>query len=261
VHHDFADNPEAYYENYYRYYRRKGPKVDIRLVLVTTISVISFIQYYVKKARYKEAVDYFVSVSCLITAQKCIILIIYYMLFQVPKYRNKAIEILSSDKAIQDLLKDGKKSKMSKSELKEMQEKEIRKIIEENMDIKGSYEKPNVMDILWIQIIIFPYTLVNYLVWFFGWIIKFNILGRELGEEEKLYLLRKHLGLGKNQFNAIEEETISDYMRKELWKKENFKVWKKEQDEEMKAKMAESNRYKSYRRYMKNNKSRFTFEN
>jgi DnaJ family protein C protein 25 len=57
------DNPSAYYQNYYRYYRRKGPKVDIRLVILSTISVISFIQYFVKKARYKEAVDYFVTVS------------------------------------------------------------------------------------------------------------------------------------------------------------------------------------------------------
>lgn len=56
------DNPEAYYQNYYRYYRRKGPKVDIRLVLLFTITVISAVQYFVKKSRYDEAVNYFVSV-------------------------------------------------------------------------------------------------------------------------------------------------------------------------------------------------------
>jgi DnaJ family protein C protein 25 len=57
------DNPEFYYQNYYRYFRRKGPKVDIRLVIFSTISVISLAQYFVKKARYREAVDYFVTVS------------------------------------------------------------------------------------------------------------------------------------------------------------------------------------------------------
>lgn len=56
------DNPEAYYQNYYRYYRRKGPKVDIRLVLLVTITVISAVQYFVRKSRYDEAVNYFVSV-------------------------------------------------------------------------------------------------------------------------------------------------------------------------------------------------------
>lgn len=235
----FADHPEAYYQNYYRYYRRKGPKVDIRLVIVSTISVISFVQYFVKKARYKEAVDYFVTVQ---------------------KYRNKALEIIAGDKALQDLMKENKKSRMSKSEIKELQEKQIRKVIEENMDIRGAYEKPNIMDILWIQIIVLPYTIVMYLIWYGKWIVNFTILQKPYGEEEKLYLIRRNLGLGKHQFNAIEEDTIADYLRRELWMKDKFKVWKKAQEEEMKAKMAESNRYKSYRRYMKNNKSRITFE-
>lgn len=233
------DHPEAYYQNYYRYYRRKGPKVDIRLVIFSTISVISFVQYFVRKARYKEAVDYFVTVQ---------------------KYRNKALEIIAGDKALQDIMKESKKSRMSKTELKEMQEKQIRKVIEENMDIRGAYEKPNIMDILWIQIIILPYTIAKYLIWYARWIWNFTILQKPYGEEEKLYLIRKNLGVGVHQFNAIEEDTIDDYMRQELWKKDNFKVWKQEQEEEMKAKMAESNRYKSYRRYMKNNKSRITFD-
>jgi DnaJ family protein C protein 25 len=184
----------------------------------------------------------------------------HFLNIQIQKYRNKALEIISADKALQDALKEGKKNKLSKTELKELQEKQIREVIEENMDIKGAYEKPSIYDILWIQIIIFPYTLVMYIVWNVKWIINFTILGKEYGEEEKLHLLRKNLGLGKHQFNAIEEETIEEYLRKQLWKKDKFKAWKKVQDEEMKAKMAENNRYKSYRRYMKNNKSRMTFE-
>jgi len=103
------DHPEAYYQNYYRYYRRKGPKVDIRLVLFTTISVISLIQYFVRKSRYQEAVNYFVN---------------------VPKYRNKAMEMIASDKSLQDMKKEAKRSKLSKAELKEQQEKQIREIIE-----------------------------------------------------------------------------------------------------------------------------------
>lgn len=233
------DHPEAYYQNYYRYYRRKGPKVDIRLVVFSTISVISFVQYFVRRSRYKEAVDYFVTVQ---------------------KYRIKALEIISTDKSIQETLKENKKNKMSKSEMKELQEKQIRKIIEENMDIKGAYEKPNIMDVLWIQLLISPWTITKYIIWYIKWIVNFNILGKPYGDEEKLYLIRKNLGLGVYQFNGIEEEKIEEYLYKELWKKENFKKWKKEQEEEMKAKMAENNRYKSYRRYMKNNKSRITFD-
>ena len=36
---------EEYYSHYYRYYRRRvTPKVDVRLVIVVSISVISVIQ-------------------------------------------------------------------------------------------------------------------------------------------------------------------------------------------------------------------------
>jgi DnaJ homolog subfamily C member 25 len=167
----------------------------------------------------------------------------------VPKYRNKALEMIASDNLLKDTKKDAKRNKMSKSELKEQQEKLIREIIEEKMDIKGSYSKPSIIDILWIQLIILPYTIAKYLVWYARWTVNFTILGKPFGPEEKLYLIRKNLGLGVNQFNAIEDHTVDDYLRKELWIKEKFKAWKAEQDEEMKAKMAENNRYKSYRRY------------
>ena len=39
------DHPEEMWQNYYRYYRRRlAPKVDVRLVLIITITIISAIQ-------------------------------------------------------------------------------------------------------------------------------------------------------------------------------------------------------------------------
>lgn len=38
---------------------------------------------------------------------------------------------------------------------------------------------------------------------------------------------------------------------REIWVKENFSKWKQEKEEEQKAKLNESGRYKAYRRYMK----------
>ena len=117
------------------------------------------------------------------------------------------------------------------------------------------------IDLLWIQLIILPYTIVKYLAWYAKWIYNFHILKKAYGPEEQLYLIRKNLGIGQHQFNAIEEHTIDDYLRKELWIKEKFKVWKIEQDEEMKKSMADNPKYKAYRRYMKNNgPGRMTFE-
>ena len=39
------DHPEEMWQNYYRYYRRRmAPKVDVRLVLIVTVTIISAIQ-------------------------------------------------------------------------------------------------------------------------------------------------------------------------------------------------------------------------
>lgn len=168
--------------------------------------------------------------------------------------------MIEQDKKMRDELKEAKKNKLSKTELKDLEEKQIREVILEKMDIRGSYEKPSIYDVLWVQLVISPYTIAKYVIWFVSWTVNFTILGKPYGDEEKLHMLRKNLGMGIHQFNAIEEETIEDYLRQELWRKENFKLWKQQQEEEMKVKMAQNNRYKSYRRYMKNNKSRMTFD-
>lgn len=83
----------------------------------------------------------------------------------------------------------------------------------------------------------------------------------EYGEEEKLYLIRKNLGMGQHQFDAIDDNEKLDYLDMELWIKENFKEWKEEKEEEMKKSLAENARHKQYRRYMKNHgPGRMTFE-
>lgn len=233
------DNPEQYYRHYYRYYRRRvAPKVDVRLVVVVTISVISLIQYYSGWQRYETAIKYFVT---------------------VPKYRNKALEMIQQD-AVKQPKRTGK-NRQSKSEQKEEQEQLIRKVIEEKMDIKGAYAKPEITDILWIQLLVCPYTITKYIGWYLRWLWKFNILQHEYGLDEKLYLIRKYLGMGQHQFDGIEEEKIQEYLEMELWIKDNFKEWKMEQEEEMKKQMADNPRYKAYRRYMKNHgPGRMTFE-
>lgn len=230
------DNPDEYYSHYYRYYKRRT-KVDVRLVVLVCISVISIVQYFSRKQRYEEAIKYFMT---------------------IPKYRNKAIEIINQS---QDVAKKKLKGKLSKGELKEESEKNIRKIIEENLDIQGAYAKPQITDILWVQIFLLPYYVLKYVKWNFLWIYNFNIQRKPYGEEEKLYLIRKNMKMGINQFKGVDPEKISDYLRKELWIKEKYNIWQEEQEENMKRQMADNPRYKAYRRYMKNHgPGRMTFE-
>lgn len=232
------DNPNEYYAHYYRYYRRRvAPKVDVRVVLFVTISVISIIQYYSSWQRYDSAIKYFMSVQ---------------------KYRNRALDIAKQE----NLLPNNKKVKgKSKGEQKEELDQIIRKIIEDKMDIKGAYAKPTIMDILWIQLLIFPYTLLKYIAWYIMWIWNHNILKKPFSEEEKLYLIRRNLKMGKDQFESVEDDKKQEYLDLELWIKENFEEWKKEEEENMKKQLAESNRYKQYRRYLKNHGvGRMTFD-
>ena len=86
---------------------------------------------------------------------------------------------------------------------KEEQEQVIRKVIEEKMDIRGGYAKPSWTDILWVQIIILPWTLYNYVRWYINWIYRFTICKEEYGEPEKFYLIRKNLGLSQLEFEVI----------------------------------------------------------
>lgn len=233
------EHPEEMWRNYYRYYRRRvGPKVDVRLVLAVTISLISAGQYYFGWNNYNEAI-------------KC--------LSQVPKYRIQATEIAKTE----GLLKKDKKADRGKSkeELREEEENVIRTIIANKMDIKGGYAPPHWSEVLWVQLVILPYTLYRWAAFYLRWLWKFGIKREEYGEEEKRYVIRKNLGISVGQFSQMEEDQLEEMMELELWVKEKFKVWKAEKDAEQRIKMAQSGRYKQYRRYMKSHANdRMTFE-
>ena len=67
--------------------------------------------------------------------------------------------------------------------------------------------------------------------------------------------------LSEGQFNALADDEREDFLDQELWIRENFDEWKKAKEEEMRIKMAQSGRYKQYRRYMKNHgPDRMTFD-
>ncbi|XP_015918955.1 dnaJ homolog subfamily C member 25 homolog [Parasteatoda tepidariorum] len=232
------DNPDKVYGHYYRYYRRQmSPKVDARIVIAVTITVISVVQYLGAWSRYKSAINYLIT---------------------VPKYRLKAMEIAKEENL---LVVDKKRNKKSKEQLKEESENILKKILEERMDIRGGYSKPSLMDVLWVQLVCLPYTILKYMFWNIRWLWKFSIMKEEYGDEEKLYIIRKHLQCSQTQWEALPDEEKEECLGGELWIKENFIKWKQKKEDDMKAKYAESARYRSNRRYMKNQGSRqITFE-
>lgn len=57
--------------------------------------------------------------------------------------------------------------------------------------------------------------------------------------------------LSELQWLQKDEAEIEEYMHEELWLKENFDPWRKQKEDEIKAKLAENPNYKRYRRYLK----------
>ena len=57
------DHPEETYGNYYRYYRRRlAPQIDVRLVVVTLITIMSLVQYYSAWYNHTETIKYLATV-------------------------------------------------------------------------------------------------------------------------------------------------------------------------------------------------------
>lgn len=128
------------------------------------------------------------------------------------------------------------------------------------MDIRGGYAKPKITDVLWIQLVFLPWTMCKWTYFYARWLWKFGICKEDYGHEEKLYVIRKNMSLSQGQFDALVEEH-EDFLEEELWIKDKFKAWKQAKEDEMRAKMASSGRYKQYRRYMRNHgPDRMTFD-
>ncbi|KAK3509420.1 hypothetical protein QTP70_034172 [Hemibagrus guttatus] len=211
------DHPEQYYSHYYTYYRRRlAPKVDVRIVILVTVCAISVFQYYSWWSSYTEAINY---------------------LTTVPKYRIQATE-LAKQQGLLNRTKEKGKNRRTKEEIREEEEEIIRDIIKNKIDIKGGYQKPNISDILLFKIILFPYHMCLYVAWYCSWVYRFTIRGEDYGEEEKLYIIRKYMKMSQAQFDSLDDHLRQTFLERQLWVKENYEVYREEQEDEMKMKMA-----------------------
>ena len=70
------------------------------------------------------------------------------------------------------------------------------------MDIRGGYAKPKWTDVLWVQLFLLPITTCKWAYFYGRWLWKFGLCRQEYGEEEKLYVIRRNMGLSQLQFNV-----------------------------------------------------------
>ncbi|XP_048359453.1 dnaJ homolog subfamily C member 25 [Sphaerodactylus townsendi] len=233
------DHPEEYYSHYYHYYsRRLAPKVDVRIVILVAVCAISVFQFFSWWSSYNEAINF---------------------LATVPKYRIQATEI-ARQQGLLNRAKEKGKHRRSKEEIRKEEEEIIKDVIKNKIDIKGGYQKPQLYDILLFQILLTPFYVFKYIAWWCWWIYCFNVKGQEYGEEEKLYLIRKSMKMSQSQFDSLEDQQKETFLERQLWIREKYELYKLEQEEEMKKKMAMDPRWKRYRRWMrKEGPGRLTF--
>jgi len=224
----YLDNPEERFYHYYHYYRLRAiPKVDVRLVILGAILLISTIQYLSAKQKYSEALQY---------AREQI------------KFRNLAIDIARERR----LLEFDKQGKVKKKQSNGANVEEVLgQIIEEKISISGGYKKESIKDTLLVWLLLSPIWLYHQAIWWSKWILKYWIRKEEYDEEAKIFLIRRNLKISEEQFNALEDDQVDEYFARELWKRPEFDHWKEEKDKEEREKLANSARYKQYRRYMK----------
>jgi len=230
------DHPEEYFANYYRFYKRRiAPQVDIRIVLFSLISIASALQYYSAWYNFNQAIIYLAS---------------------VPKYRFQAMEIAKN----KGLLQNQKQKGVKKDEIRRLEEELVRTIIADMMDTNGGYERPQVKNILWVQIVTMPMNVYNWSKFKANWIWRFWILREEYTQLEKEYIIRCNLKLSERQWLALSEGEKESYVSRELWVPENWTQYVQEEEEKERIKMAESGRSKQERRWARNNDNRMTFD-
>uniref|UniRef100_A0A8C5B056 DnaJ homolog subfamily C member 25 n=1 Tax=Gadus morhua TaxID=8049 RepID=A0A8C5B056_GADMO len=153
----------------------------------------------------------------------------------VPKYRIQATEI-AKQQGLLNRPKEKGRNRRTKEEVRE-QEEEV---------ITGHHQKqdrhkrrlPEAQDVghPTVQAVMLPYVLVISASWYLSW----------------FYREAEHHQMSQSQFDSLEDNLKETFLEKQLWIRENYEVYKQEQEEEMKIKMANDPRMKRYRRWMRN---------
>ena len=117
------------------------------------------------------------------------------------------------------------KKGVTKDQIKKQEELIIKQIIEELMDQNGGYTRPELNQILWIQIIRLPRTIYEWLMFNIDWVWRFYIQRLEYSELEQEYIVRKRLKMTERQWSSLDERAKNIYMVRKLWENEAWQQW------------------------------------
>ena len=85
-----------------------------------------------------------------------------------------------------------------------------------DVDVVG-LEEPNWRNLYIFKAASLPGNAVKYFLWLIRWQINYKIRKQEYSEEDKLYLIQKHLELSDKDWEAVKESDKKTFLEEELW--------------------------------------------
>lgn len=98
---------------------------------------------------------------------------------------------------------------------KKDEEAVLKAIVIQNIDLKGSFAPPVVTDILWVRIVLSPYTLARYGWWQANWYYRIVFNGEDLTPEDCEYLILRNMQWNQARWDCAEED-VKDKMVREI---------------------------------------------
>lgn len=95
------------------------------------------------------------------------------------------------------------------------------------------------------------YTFSLYLWWHVDWYMRISWRGEEYTDDDRIYLIRRNLGLSEVQWNCVSEEMKDEAWDAEAWDSRKCTEWQQAKAQEQHEKIKNSAQYKRYKRWQK----------
>lgn len=222
----FLDHPEDRYTHYYHYYDAVyAPKTPIWMVVTGLLLFLSSLQYVNHQWKYAR----------MMRAVRC-----------QPSFKRRVNEVYEAEIAAM-------KQKPNKVEKEVLKEQIENRVFDTEVECGGeAFTKPALKNLIGVRFLMSPILISTSIYANARWFWRFSVCKEEYGEEERVYLTRKALGIGEGSWQGLDEARQQDYVSRQLWVQKNLLAFYAEQQEEMMQKRAQSGAYKRAKRWMRN---------
>jgi len=224
------DNPDVYYEHFYRFFKSSTPKVDVMPILIVCLIVLSVLHYLNKQSTYNRVLD---------------------SAIKIPMYRIQAKAIAEKEGLLNKKIFKG----LAKDEQKALENSILRDIVESQLDIQGGCAKPQWTDILAFQLLMLPYHTSIFAHFHVRRFFKYKVMKQEADETEKDYCTRMATKLSEAQWEMVSEEKKDALFRRELWVPVNLEKYEEEVVEAERLSRISNNKLKQAKRASKKDKA------